>query len=401
MEIPLRYPPFDATSNFTNPDFLGRPVLIIGGICLPLILLFLGTRLYARAVVLKHWRVHDYIHSLTSAVAVSLIALTIWMVLSDGGHHAWDLDRLRMQKSTITSLVGFWTALGPMLWFMKLTLLSFLFSCFDHVRWYKHCMWVGVTFTGLTFAAYTVVVTMTCGPKQGSDLQSHQNGLNRAVCTASDGTNAIVSNAAIIINSITNFLLLSISYPLAFKLSLRKVEMRGVYSMLVSGGVLCVCSSMSAYYRVKSWQSVDVTGSQIPFYASFILEMTLSLIIPCMPSVWITYRHLTVPEIDDKTTIATPNMKSISTFSTPGAPSRATVRNTRDIEDLPFRKSSADYAGPRDSRMKALPVTPLPVAVTTPPTPRTPSTFKSMRFPILRSLSTKSSRSNWSRSNWI
>lgn len=42
-----------------NPDFLGLPVLITAGIGLPLIIVFAAVRIYARAVVLKRWKLDD------------------------------------------------------------------------------------------------------------------------------------------------------------------------------------------------------------------------------------------------------------------------------------------------------------------------------------------------------
>jgi hypothetical protein len=125
-----------------------------------------------------------------------------------------------------------------------------------------------------------------------------------------------------------------------------------------------------------------------------IIEAATSLIIPCIPSVWEVYRHFTVPDIDDTTTIATPTMKLLSSISSPQIESRATWRKTHDIEDLPFRKGSAEYGRPRDSRMKALPTTPLPLppsplfanrgtVPSDPITPKTPASFRSMSLPIM------------------
>jgi hypothetical protein len=45
-------------SNFDNPEFLGTPVVVTAGVCLPLIFLFAFIRIYARALV-KKWTLQD------------------------------------------------------------------------------------------------------------------------------------------------------------------------------------------------------------------------------------------------------------------------------------------------------------------------------------------------------
>jgi hypothetical protein len=108
-------------------------------------------------------------------------------------------------------------------------------------------------------------------------------------------------------------------------------------------------------------------------------------------------------------------MKLLSAISSPSPhshiiesanPSRNTWRRTHphpDIEDLPFRKPSAEFPAHqhhrpgRDSRMKALPTTPLPlpasplfkkgedVVASETVMPETPKSWRSMSLPIMMS----------------
>jgi hypothetical protein len=114
-----------------------------------------------------------------------------------------------------------------------------------------------------------------------------------------------------------------------------------------------------------------------------------------MPSVWTVYRYYTVPEINEGITVSTPNMKLLSNLSSPQTESRATWRKThQDIEEIPYRKAQEEDSrhNSKDSRMKALPTTPLPLALRTiPPSPTTPMSpkspgarsFRSMNLPIM------------------
>jgi hypothetical protein len=153
-----------------------------------------------------------------------------------------------------------------------------------------------------------------------------------------------------------------------------------------------------------------------------ILEVSISLMIPCMSSFYQIYRHYTYVEINERTTIGTPSTRYQSSFShhnspphthpsTPTPDPKTSWRKTHmSVEELPFRKSSVDFyrksplafQNTRDSRMKRLPPTPLPMASRnnsiaegsskipktpkspkTPKTPKTPNSIRSMRLPIL------------------
>jgi hypothetical protein len=140
-----------------------------------------------------------------------------------------------MPKSSLVSLLGFWIASAPILWLLKLALFSFVLSVFSSVRWLKNCVWTGIIITGLIFATNTIVVTMACSPRPGTDLQSYLNGINRQECSGPSGLNAIVSAFTSVTNAISNVYLLLISYPLVCTLPLPRREVRGAYLMLSIG----------------------------------------------------------------------------------------------------------------------------------------------------------------------
>ena len=131
------------------------------------------------------------------------------------------------------------------------------------------------------------------------------------------------------------------------------------------------------------------------------LEIALGLMIPCMPSFATLWRFYADPNINDSGAFApTPKIGPGSplSFSSPGPfsqpESRATWRKTHlSIEEIPYRKSSAEYnqrhhirapSAVHFSRMKALPSTPLP-STTVPPSPGSPNSFRSMHLPIMLS----------------
>ncbi|KAF2269661.1 hypothetical protein CC78DRAFT_236831 [Lojkania enalia] len=396
MDTPFRSPPPGVLPNFANPPFMGLPVIVTASICLPLVLFFASLRIYAKWLILKKWKLDDYVYALACPAGIAMIAFEIAIVQAGpNGYHAWDIQEAAMNKNAILHLLVFSIALGPVLWVLKLTLFCMIITAFGSIRWLKNCAYVGIIVTGLFFAAHTIIVTISCGPRPGTDGASYLNGLNRAECSSSTGINAIFSIITSVVNFSSDIYLLLIPLPSVHALRLPPKQKLGIYVIMLSGSVMCICSLLGMVYRIKSWKSVDLTGTQIPLYVVFVLELSVGLMIPCMPSVATVYRYYTVPDIDDTTTLATPNMKLLSSSPSPPLPeSRSTWRKTHlSIEEMPYRNVSPEFGlhlAPQDRRMKALPATPLPLNLVsvppspkTPKTPKTPNSFRSMQLPIM------------------
>ncbi|KAF2870128.1 hypothetical protein BDV95DRAFT_608145 [Massariosphaeria phaeospora] len=392
MDLPVRPTPPGVTANFDHPEFLGLSVLVTAGICLPLVLLFAAVRLYVRIAVSKGWKLEDYIFCLSCPAGIALMAFSISLVLTKpNAYHAWDVREGSMTKNAMVHFLTFSVILGPVLWLMKLTLFCFLLQVFGSVRWLKNCVCIGIVVTGLGFASHTIVATMACGPRPDSKTDSYLNGLNRKECTSPTGVYAITSMLASIFNALSDLYLVVLPLPLISRLDVTAKQMHGVRSIYVFGVFACLCGFLGFGYRVKSWETTDFTGAQIPIYASVILEISLGLIIPCMLSVHRLWYHATYPDITDTTTIGTPDMRLMSPASSriPFSPpdSRATWHKTHhNIDELPYRKASIRHS-PDDLRFKALPSTPLPVALPatpqTPMSPKTPNSMRSMQLPIM------------------
>jgi hypothetical protein len=90
-------------------------------------------------------------------------------------------------------LLAFSITLGPVLWLLKLSLFCFVLRHFGSVRWVKNCVYIGIIVLGMVFSAYTIIVTMSCGPVAGSDTASYLRGLNRKQCFAPEGLTAVFS----------------------------------------------------------------------------------------------------------------------------------------------------------------------------------------------------------------
>ncbi|KAF1953700.1 hypothetical protein CC80DRAFT_595600 [Byssothecium circinans] len=392
MESPLRLPPPGLESDFTNPVSLGRPAVVSAGVCIPLILLFALVRVYAR-VLLDKWTFHDYLYCLSCLLGISYLSFAIPLALSKPfGHHVWDINTDTLTKKHMSFLQAFAIFTGPVLWLSKVTIFGFLIRIFKPTRWFKNSAYVGIIATGVVFSLYTCAVSLACAPKPDYDVGSYINGFRREACSSSNGANTVVSLITGIFDSLTNVYLLTAALILQSSLNVTVKEARSIYLLLFSGTLTCASGFMGVVCRFKSWKNADITGYQTVLTVAIIIEVTLSLLIPAMPSfydIWKFYTHI---EIVEQATIGAPSSRLVpstlsfypSGTSTPtiSGEYRKTWRKTHmSIEELPYRKPSSEFyrsspLGPRDSRMKALPATPFPA-------PKTPNSVKSMRLPIL------------------
>ncbi|KAF2713805.1 hypothetical protein K504DRAFT_530724 [Pleomassaria siparia CBS 279.74] len=388
---PLRIPPAGVTANFDDISYLGLPVLVTSGLCLCIVFLFAAVRFYATVIVLKKWKLEDYVFFCSFAAGMAFIALQISLIKCEPiGHHAWNIFEQSMTKAALVHLLAFSIGLGPVLWLLKLSLFCFVLRHFGSVRWVKNCVYVGIIFLGIVFSAYTLIVTMACGPKNGLDLKAYLHGLNRSHCSSPNGATAIVSVFTGTVNGVGDLYLILISMPLISSLRLTKRQMYGVYLTQISGVLICLCSLLGVYYRYRSWQTTDITGGQMPLYIVLALEITLGLMIPCMPSFATLWRYYAHPDINDTGILApTPKVPLVGSLSFPSKlpqserESRTTWRKTHlSIEEIPYRKPSAEWTHnsirtPQSAhvqRMKALPATPLPT---------TPGSPQYMHLPIM------------------
>lgn len=430
MASPLRPPPPGVASEFDRSDFVAMPVVVTAGVCLPLIFACAFARLLAR-VLARKWTRQDYLFCFTLVVGVAFVAYSIPLTSAEPyGYHIWDIDTRRLTKSWMLRFHTFAIFTGPVLWISKTMVIAHLVHVFTSVRWFKNCGRIIVPTTGMVYALYTCTASIVCAPRPDSELESYINGFQQKTCSGEGGVNMAVGIIMALINALADLYLVIATFMISPSLRVTIKERRVIYLIHFVGIIASACSLVGLAYRIKTFREVDLTGYQIPINTALVLEVSISLMIPCMSSFYAVYRHYTYVEINERTTIGTPSTRLHSTLSHHGTnsghpsqrssqaptplshirePPKSWRKAHLSIEELPFRKTSVEFyrnspqpfRSERDSRMKALPPTPLPLmsrnnsvadgtshppnvprSPKTPKTPKTPNSVRSMRLPI-------------------
>ncbi|ORY04949.1 hypothetical protein BCR34DRAFT_53300 [Clohesyomyces aquaticus] len=269
--IPLRAPPPGVVSDFVDPVFLGLPVLVTGGIALGLVVIFTAIRFCATILVHRRWKFDDYAYCFCCSAVLAMISFVISITLAKpNGYHAWDIDSDVKEESSspVLQILVFSMALGPVVWLLKLTLFCSMLREFGYVRWIKNSAYAGIVITGLFSSIYTVVVALACGPRPNTDAGSYWSGFQRNQCSSPDGVNAIASIMFGVLNFASDACLVALPLSPVRSMILPAKQKIGVYTIVLSGLMMCACSLVGLVYRIESQKSTDFTGSQIPIYTA-------------------------------------------------------------------------------------------------------------------------------------
>ncbi|KAL2289558.1 hypothetical protein FJTKL_01820 [Diaporthe vaccinii] len=89
--IPAAAPPPGVIPNFVNPPSQANMPRIFTYVTLPLMILFLALRIYARAVIMHRIGLDDYLSLLASATFIVYTILLFTTLDNPGGPHMWDV----------------------------------------------------------------------------------------------------------------------------------------------------------------------------------------------------------------------------------------------------------------------------------------------------------------------
>ncbi|KAF2745767.1 hypothetical protein M011DRAFT_134770 [Sporormia fimetaria CBS 119925] len=285
-DYPFTPPPEGVLSNFQDPEpFAHHPLTIASTTCIILLLLASGTRFYAKARVIKKITLDDYFYCISLPLLLFVLSSNIILDQSASyNHHAWDLQIKSITKLVLALAFASQLLVLPVAsLFIKLTLFCQLILAFRPITWLRRSCYAGMAATS-TYYLTTVIVSMdACHPRGGSDRVLFLMGLAGSACGGKKGVTMRLNLASGIFNVLSDLYILCLPLP---AVSLLKVSVRrkvGVYMIFSTGGLACVASIIALAYRCKMWGSVDVLLEAIPAIMTNQIELTVGLIVCCIP----------------------------------------------------------------------------------------------------------------------
>ncbi|MCJ1395154.1 hypothetical protein MMC18_008035 [Xylographa bjoerkii] len=339
---PLSAPPPGVIPNFTHPESIASEIYVAAGVCMPLVLLFAVVRYYAKIVVMKKWAWDDLTFTLGLIAGLSYMSLS-FLAASGGvfGVHVWDilLAEYSTEKLILSQL--FEAIYGPLIWFVKLSLFMLYVQTFRPLKWLRYWAYAGALVTGLFYYSTTIAMLAICVPRDGINQLSLFTALNSPFCFRSTTILVIVIG---VVSLISDLYLVILPLPAVWMLRLPLRRKIAVSAMFFVGSTACIASAFALAYRVRVIVHGDPFWDYVPLSVVTNVEFTAGLLVCCMPTIAIVFRHFQIP----MSHFLSSSRRGRTLFSTSGASKdyeMDSVANLKPVHTGGSSKTSGEETG--------------------------------------------------------
>ena len=142
-------------SNYHSPDTRGPAVLVVEMVLLPLAVLAVAGRMYARAFVLKRMWLDDWLMLLSVVRAPPLLHPPGWTI------HIWDVTVTSGQRGRMASIAAQTLYLMASTTIKTAILVQYL-RLVPLKGWFRRMTWLSLAFVVLTATSFILVVWLQC-----------------------------------------------------------------------------------------------------------------------------------------------------------------------------------------------------------------------------------------------
>ncbi|KAI0599682.1 hypothetical protein F4775DRAFT_549401 [Biscogniauxia sp. FL1348] len=273
-------------SHFGHPSSLAWVLGLCIYLTLPLVIIFVVSRIYVRLRIHRQMTSGDYI---CIVAAISNIALCIFMLLiyvhSHAGHNGSHTGFSEVYNTRNFSVMLCLYDISMML--IKLSLLLFYLNLFHPQYCAKLVIWLGAA---VIMVFYTIATIMTIvydyrGRKGHHTSQNPTDALG--------GYTLLSSMIQSVFGIVTDFYVLAIPLTMISRLHLPPSKKLGVAGIFLAGFIPCACSLANVLFRFRILgPSRDTTRLWTVYMALGIVELNLGIICCCLPICFVLFKQL-------------------------------------------------------------------------------------------------------------
>ncbi|KAL2151051.1 hypothetical protein VTH82DRAFT_6149 [Thermothelomyces myriococcoides] len=239
-------------------------------------LIFVGLRIYARAVIIKTFGKDDVFIVLSALCAIGGWSVFIYQAGHGLGKHE---DTISPEDKILFAHAGFWQSVISANWalgFLKISI-GFNLLRLSSGTWYRRCLWATIIFV----CCYTFMGMMTfllyCKPMKGA--------WDRSVKSKCYSISLFVAFALIntSFNIVTDVLFATFPVPVIWKLKMRRKLKLYLVGILSLGYFAVVMGIVKAIYQIAFSRQADKTFRQSIQFWGF-LQLQLGIIAACATS---------------------------------------------------------------------------------------------------------------------
>lgn len=273
---PATAPPPGTAPNYADPVSMDSPFVVLG-IFLSLSILAVSIRLFVRFRFTKTWGWDDYTCILAAIGSVIYAALFIEVTTRDPIKHIWDtpvasLSGTVKYQSLWVNGVGYQITI----FFTKLSILFLYIRIFNVNETFSRIAAISVAVLILIYlplASLAIAFLAAC-----KDLTS----LTENPFCQGYGVPSLIFSA--VFNTVTDFWLLLMPFPLLMKLKLQPRQKLGLAAVFATGIGACAASIARLIEIVIHLDSSDPTWSQSIVAEFSIVEINIGIVVACVSS---------------------------------------------------------------------------------------------------------------------
>lgn len=226
--IPALFPHKGQTSNFKYPESHGYNLVIACAICLPAMMICVAIRFYTKLRIKHVWGLDDWLVIPATIGAAGFAGVSLSTLGQGVGPHQWNVPFTAFTPSLLRRFVVLDMLYSPTILMAKLSLLSLYLQIFRPNQALRYCIYFGMVFLTLFYAATFTAYGVLSIPRPGqSQLESILS-----VNTAKDIPLGIAQGA---VNVVTDFYILLIPIPGVLNLQLPRAKKIGVLAIFMTG----------------------------------------------------------------------------------------------------------------------------------------------------------------------
>ncbi|MCJ1424710.1 hypothetical protein MMC29_002598 [Sticta canariensis] len=275
-------PPPGVVPNFVNPPSIGYYTVLCATVCLPLITIFVGLRIFTKVFVLHKVCTEDFVCVLAWMGATVYVTLALALNNHGAGKHQWNVTTTDISEF---NHINYFVQIlyGVTVFTAKLSILLLLSRIFGTSTALKWRIKVLIAVLAVFYATSTLLKIFICIP------------IRKVWTPTLPGTCLRMSRVYIvncIASIVSDFIILIL--PMSSIWGLKTTTMRkvGITALFAAGAFACVSSIIRFWESTKVGHTLDKTYSLMAIYCWSVVEVCTGIICGCIPMMPALYHHI-------------------------------------------------------------------------------------------------------------
>ncbi|MCJ1432718.1 hypothetical protein MMC27_002075 [Xylographa pallens] len=270
--IPALAPPAGTESNFIDPQTAASSLIAVNAIFLPLMLIAVVIRIYAKSCIVHAMGWDDYTCILAAMGATAHTTMTMAVIHLGYGTHMWDTRAITLTPFHLQQLESLAVIYPIVIFLVKLSIFLLYLRLFGVHKVFRYLVYFGIAFQLIFYTAMLAVE---------SSLTVHCVSINALTIALCNDNNIIVVTQGAV-NVVTDFYMLALPIPQVLHLNLKLRRKLGLLAIFMAGLIACLVSLARLIDMGVRYYDPDILYNAALTSELTVIELNLGIIAACM-----------------------------------------------------------------------------------------------------------------------